>query len=36
MLCNFKILAGMDVSYAVDCGYTWLPRCIRGTGGNRS
>jgi len=21
MLCNFNIAAGMDVSYAVDCGY---------------
>jgi len=24
MLCNFSILAGTDVSRAVDCGNTWL------------
>jgi len=30
MLCNFNILAGMDVSSAVDCGHTSLPGCIRG------
>jgi len=24
MLCNFSILAGTDVSHAVDCGNTWL------------
>jgi len=24
MLCNFCILAGTDISRAVDCGNTWL------------
>jgi len=24
MLCDFNILAGMDVSYAVDCGYIFF------------
>ena len=28
MLYNFNILAGMDVSYVVDCGYTELPGCV--------
>jgi len=36
MFCNFIILAGMDISCAVDCGNTWLPGCVRRTQGNCS
>ena len=34
MLYNFNILAGIGISYAVDCGYTWLKKSLFTTSDN--